>query len=280
MSLHLRVVVLAVIALIATTACNQAGSGDLLGRVRSQGYIRVSTDPNYAPQSFLNDAGELDGFDVDVAKEIGKRLNVEVRFETPEWDTITAGSWGDRWDISVGSMTILPERTLHLDFTQPYYYTPAQIAIMNDSTAQSIDDLAGQVACAGASTTYLYWIDGSLTLEQGGRVMRDPPTGMTSTTLPTDAECAQAMAAGRTEFTVWISSLTTVDGAIAEGLPLRKVGTPIFYEPLAVAFDKGGPAHAQLLAEVDRIVGQMHSDGTLSGLSTKWFGGVDFTKAQ
>src|SRR3546814_9725822 len=56
-------------------------------------------------QSFLNDKNEMDGFDVDVGKEIAKRLGAELKIVTPSWDIITAGNWGGRWDMSVGSMT-------------------------------------------------------------------------------------------------------------------------------------------------------------------------------
>ena len=68
-------------------------AGDLLDAVTAAGKLLVSTDPNYAPQSFLNDKGELDGFDVEVAKEVAKRLGVEVEFVTPDWDMITGGNW-------------------------------------------------------------------------------------------------------------------------------------------------------------------------------------------
>ncbi|HVM29229.1 MAG TPA: transporter substrate-binding domain-containing protein [Candidatus Limnocylindrales bacterium] len=308
MSVHVRAMALAIVALLMLSACQPGaeptpgqtpgdtpaaqtpggspaqtpggGGEDLLDRIREQGYIRISTDPNYAPQSFINEEGEYDGFDVAVAREIAERLGVEVRFETPEWDAITAGSWGDRWDVSVGSMTVTEERMEVLDFTQPYYYTPAQLAVLEDHPAQSIDELAGEVVCAGEATTYVFWIEGTLNLGEGGVVDREPPEGMTSTTLPTDAECAQAMRAGRTEFTVWMSSLTTVDEAISQGMPLRKIGEPVFYEPLAAAFDRGGPEHSELLAEIDRIIGEMHEDGTLSRLSEEWFDGVDYTTTQ
>ncbi|NOZ50564.1 MAG: transporter substrate-binding domain-containing protein, partial [Chloroflexi bacterium] len=77
----------------------------MLDQVLESGKLVVSTDPNYAPQSFLNDAGELDGFDVNVAKEVAKRLGVKVEFVTPDWDMITGGNWSKRWDVSIGSMT-------------------------------------------------------------------------------------------------------------------------------------------------------------------------------
>ncbi len=108
-------------------------AGDLLETIRERGEIVVSSDPNYEPQSFLDADGELIGFDVDVATEIADRLGVDVRFETPEWDAITAGSWSGRWDISVGSMTMTVPRKEVLSFTQPYYYTPAALAASDSS---------------------------------------------------------------------------------------------------------------------------------------------------
>ena len=81
-------------------------AGGLLAKVLTAKKLVVSTDPNYAPQSFLKSDGTFEGFDIDVATEIAKRLGVAVAFETPNWDTITAGKWGGRWDVSVGSMTI------------------------------------------------------------------------------------------------------------------------------------------------------------------------------
>ena len=103
--------------------------------IEEKGTLTVSTDPAYPPQSELNeDTGEYEGFDIDVATEIAKRLDVEIAWEAPAWDTIIAGNWNGRWDVSVGSMTITPERAEVLDFTPPYYYTPAAIAVHEDNT--------------------------------------------------------------------------------------------------------------------------------------------------
>jgi polar amino acid transport system substrate-binding protein len=69
-----------------------------------------------------------------VATEIASRLGVEVEWETPEWTAITSGGWSDRWDMSVGSMTVTPERAEVLDFTPAYYYTPASVAVPTTAT--------------------------------------------------------------------------------------------------------------------------------------------------
>src|SRR5512141_2048085 len=90
--------------------------GGLLDKVMKAGTLVVSTDPNYAPQSIQNSDGSYSGFDIDVATEIAKRLGVKVSFTTPTWAAITAGGWGGRWDVSVGSMTITADRQKILDF--------------------------------------------------------------------------------------------------------------------------------------------------------------------
>lgn len=262
---------------LATTVCQSLPTGadsDLLGTVCGRGKIVMSTDPAYPPQSVLdpNSPSGYSGFDIDVGTEIARRLGVSIDFVTPKWEVITAGSWNGRWDFSVGSMTITSARQKILDFTQPYYYTPAQLAVRSDSGITSPDGLAGKVICVGAQTTYLDWING--TLDFGTESPQtQPPAGATATTLDTDRDCPVAWQAGRHDFDGWLSSSTTVAQAVKDGLPVTPVGDPVFYEPLAVAFDKSAPKPPDLLLQaVDQIVGQMHADGTLSAFSNKWFG--------
>jgi polar amino acid transport system substrate-binding protein len=286
------------IASLVLTACGGGGGGasDLLGDITTRGYILVSTDPNYEPQSFLNtDAArpgdtkcpsdaltttEMQGFDIDVAKAIGTALGVETCFATPSWDIITAGNWADKWDVSVGSMTITTDRQKVIDFSVPYYYTPAIVAVAADSNFTSLDQLNGQALCAATSTTYESWLNkdmGALGLPESSIYAQAPD--VTIVTLETDQECAQAIAAGRTEFVGYVTSETVVDANIAAGMPVKKLGSPVYSEDLAAAFDKSSSLDtASLRAKVDETITAMHADGTLSELSLQWFG-VDLTQA-
>ncbi len=246
-------------------------AGGLLDKVLKAGVLVVSTDPNYAPQSVKNPDGTFSGFDIDVATEVAKRLGVKVQFVTPDWSLITAGSWSGRWDASVGSMTITADREKVLDFSPPYYFTPAQMTASKASGITTIDGLAGKSICAGEATTYLDWLQGKK-LDFGTlSPTTTPPAGIKTVSLKTDAECPQTWAAGRNDFQGWLSSSTTVDGAIAAGLPVVKVGDPVYFEPLAIALDKSGPNDADFLTALDAIVTSMHQDGTLTQLSQKWF---------
>ncbi len=297
--LHIVISVL-VAAAFVLTACGGGATEapkDLLGQIQARGTIIVSTDPNYAPQSVLKadgkrtegtkcasdqlTPGELEGFDVDVAVELGKRLGVETCFVTPGWDTITAGSWADKWDISVGSMTITTARQKALYFTTPYYYTPAQFAAAADSGIATLEDLNGKAICVGVSTTYESWLNhdlASLGLPESS-IYAQPPENVTVVPLESDQDCAQAIAAGRPEFQIYFTSDTVVDSNIANGLPVVKVGSPAYSEDLAVAIDRTHKLDAtSLVSKLDEAVKAMHSDSTLTNLSNEWFG-ADLTQA-
>jgi len=286
---------LAIVLALVLAACGggQAPAEDLLADIEARGYIISATDPNYEPQSFLNTEGErpadtlcpedtlteaeMQGFDVDVAKEIATRLGVEICFATPDWDIVTAGGWADKWDFHVGSMTAKPPRPDVLFFTNAYYAPTAVIAVGVDSTYESIDDLANTALCVGTATTYEDWLNGILELAAED-IYAQPPAGVTVVSLPTDQECAQALAAGRTDFVGYVTSKTVVDANIAAGMPVRILGEPVFMEKNRVAFDKASAFdNTSLIEAIDLIVLDMHADGTLSQLSIEWLG-ADLTQ--
>lgn len=293
------VLVVGILASLVLAACGAGATAepqDLLEAIKQRGYILVSTDPNYEPQSFLNTEGtrpsdtkcpsdalttaEMQGFDVDVAKAIGDALGVETCFATPAWDAITAGNWADKWDLSVGSMTITTDRLKILDFSIPYYYTPAVIAVRADSGITDLAGLEGQSLCVGTATTYDQWLNHDmegLGLPEASIYAQAP--NVTVVPLETDQECAQAIAAGREDFVGYVTSGTVVDANIAAGFPVVKLGSPVYSEDLAAAFDKSSSLPIDTLrAEVDKLFTAMHADGRLSELSNQWFG-ADLTQS-
>lgn len=267
----------------ATTApgSDTATSGDLLADVKSRGTLRVSTDSNYAPQSFRTPDGSWEGFDIEVAREIAKRLGVEVEFLDISFDVITAGSWNGRWDVNIGSMTVTAPRKEVLLFSTPYYYTPAAFAVHQDSTAASVTDLGGKKVGIGAATTYLDYLSGSLSLE-GEEIITQAPEGATQQVYDTDALALQDLALGNgTRLDAVLTALPTIDNAIKNNQPLKVLGEPVYYEALAVALDKTSALNSQTLAdEISRIVEEMRADGTLTRLSNEFYGVDIATKAE
>lgn len=258
-------------------ATSSFGANDVLGEILAAGVIKVSTDANYAPQSFLNDKGELEGFDISVAKEVAKRLGVKVKFVTPDWDLITAGKWGKRWDLSIGSMTPTVERMNALYFTMPYYSTPAQFAVHKDNTTiKSLKDLAGKHIGVGTETTYDRYINKDLELV-GVKIDYQDWSAGKITTYPTDANAIEDLALGDG---VRIDAVITAKPTIFEamktgcggGCPLKMLGEPVYYEILSFALDKSRPNSEPLLKKLNEILTSMYKDGTLKDLSMQFYG--------
>ncbi|MEM8530818.1 MAG: transporter substrate-binding domain-containing protein [Chloroflexota bacterium] len=252
------------------------GSGDLLSEVQGRGTLLVATDSNYAPQSFKNPDDTWEGFDIDVAREIANRLGVEIEFLDISFDVVTAGSWNDRWDINVGSMTVTPERQESLIFTAPYYYTPAAFTVHADSTASSLEDLASLTIGVGAATTYSDYLEGGLTLVDE-EILTEPPAAEIQV-YDTDLLAIQDLALGDgARLDAALTALPTIQNAIDEGQPIKVLGDPVYYEQLAVALDQSSSFDPQTLAdEISQIVEEMRSDGTLTELSNQYYG-VDIT---
>jgi polar amino acid transport system substrate-binding protein len=266
-----------------TGSMSESPAGDdLLARIMEDGVIRVSTDPAYPPQSSLNeDTGEYEGFDIDVATEIATRLGVDIAWETPAWNALVAGGWSDRWDMSVGSMTVTAERAEVLYFADAYYFTPASVAVNEDNTsvADLETDLDGATIGVCGSCTYDFFLQ--KTLDIPGYTFDFIIDDADIQTYDTDSTAIQDLSLGDgVRLDAVISSKTTLEGAINKGKPIKLVGDPVFYEPLAVAFDKSAPLEASSLVEkVNSIIAEMHADGTLTELSMKWYD-EDFTQAQ
>jgi polar amino acid transport system substrate-binding protein len=274
----MRIWIAAAVAALGLASVQTADAGAVLDRVKERGVLRVATDPAYPPQSSQRPDGSFEGFDIDVATEIAKRLGVAVEFVTPAWEIITAGRWGDRWDISVGSMTPTKERAEVLDFPAIYYYTPASFVVHEQCPYQSLEELNGKVIGTCGACTYDFYLRHDLEIDAEGV----PPFEYRVTpgeirTYETDTNVFDDLRLGcGVRLDAGISALPTIQEAIKAGYPLKVLGDPVFYEPLAVAIDKGDPEFA---AEIARIVKEMHEDGTLSKLSIKWYG-VDLTRVQ
>ncbi|MET4805504.1 ABC transporter substrate-binding protein [Limibacillus sp. MBR-115] len=252
-----------------------AFAGATLDRVMAEKQLVMSSDPAYPPQSFLNDNNEMDGFDVDVGREIAKRLGVELKIITPAWEVITAGNWQGRWDMSVGSMTPTTQRAEVLDFPAIYYYVPAAFAVHKDSSAQSLADLNGKTIGVCGGCTYEAYLNKNLVIDAVGtpEFTYDVDAGEIRS-YETDTNAFDDLRLGDgTRLDAVMSALPTIMEAIKNNYPLRVVGEPGFYEPLAVATDKGDD---EFNAKIAEAVQAMHDDGTLAALSEKWYG-VDYT---
>ena len=267
----------AVLSIALFSISMSAKAGDVYDYIKLDNEIIVATDANWAPFSYIDDDGVMQGFDVDVAREIAKRMGVEVRFITPAWDVITAGNWNTRWDLSVGSMTPTESRSEVLNFPATYYYTPAVFAVHEDSTL-TVPQLSGKTICTTAASTWEMYLQGDLDMLNAPAFTYDVTPG-TITSLVDGAACLDDVRLGAgVRNDGMMDSLPMVLEAIDADYPIKVLGDPGFYEPLSLATDKQYD-DPELDAELARIITEMQKDYTLSLLSIQHFKNADGSSA-
>lgn len=260
---------LSVAALAMTTA---AHAGATLDRVMEKKAMVVATNSGWPPQSYLDDNNEMVGFDIDVSKEIAKRLGVDVSFETPDWATLTGGRWQGRYDLGVGSVTPTKARAQVIDFVGIYYFSPYVYVLHKDSTAKLVDDLKGKIIGVETATTSEDFINRRLEIDAPGlppiEYKLEPGEVRTfaDSMLPFD----DLRLGDGVRLDAVIAPEQTALNAIKNGYPLRILeGEYAFREPLVVIAEKVDP---EWTAKVGGIIDEMKKDGTLGALTTKWYG--------
>ena len=247
---------------IATKILGHAPTG-LAAKIVGADQVIVANDANYPPQSSIDKTtGKMVGFDVDAANKMGELLGLKVVFKNPAWETIPAGLQQGRFDVSIGSMTITPERKKALDFTDPYYYTSGQVFVKKGG--QQItgpQDLNGKKVGVGAATTYYDYLKAN--------------TKADVKTYQTDADAFPDLANGNLDFVM--TAGPTGQQAILSGQPFEFSGKPLYYEDLAFALKQGEP---DWLAMLNYTVQTLHQDGSLTAMSKKWYNGMDLTVKQ
>jgi len=256
----------------ALAMATAAHAGATLDRVTEKKAMVVATNSGWPPQSYLDDSNEMVGFDIDVSKEIAKRLGVEVSFETPDWATLTGGRWQGRYDLGVGSVTPTKARAQVIDFVGIYYFSPYVYVLHKDSTAQSVDDLKGKIIGVETATTSEDFINRRLEIDAPGL----PPVeyklepGEVRTFADSMLPFDDLRLGPGVRLDAVIAPEQTALNAIKNGYPLRILeGDYAFREPLVVIAEKVDP---EWTAKVGGIIEEMKKDGTLSSLTTKWYG--------
>lgn len=278
-----------------TPASEEPAAADLLSIVQQRGKLIVSTDPAYPPQSELvagveppadtkctgdeRPANQFTGFDIDVAVAIAEKLGVEACFVTPDWTLITAGGWAGRWDLSIGSMTITPERMRNLYFTQPYYTTPAAFFVHQDNTTfTQPSDLSGRRVGVCTGCTYESYLDGTLSIP--GETIEFVVSDAQIVGYDTDVPALEDLALGDgVRLDAVLTAQPTGLTYIQNGGPLKQLGEPVYFEYLAGAIDKSAPNDTTAFREaVTKAIQELHAEGVLLALSEKYYG-IDLTTA-
>lgn len=230
-------------------------SDDLLKKVKDEGKLLVGTEGTYPPFTFHDDKGELTGFDVEVAKEVAKRLGVEAEFMETQWDAIFAGLDAKRFDMIANQVGIRADRQEKYDFSDPYITSAAVLITHKDNNdIKAFEDIKGLKAAQSMTSNYA-----ELSKSFGAEI-----TGVEGFN-----QAIELIASKRVDVTI-NDKLSFLDFKKQKpDAAVKVVATSDDASQSGLMFRKGSET---LIEEVNKALADMIEDGTYLEISEKWFG--------
>jgi len=212
--------------------------------------IRMGTEGAYPPYNLINDAGEIDGFEIELGNELCKRAELKCEWVANEWDSIIPNLVSGNYDTIMAGMSITDERDEVIDFTQEYY--PADPSTF---VAVSADlELKGAVIAAQTST-----IQSSYVASMDGVTLVEFATGEETIAAVKNGE-ADAVLADKAFLAPFVAES---GGALAFAGEDVMIGGGV---GMGVR-----ESDAELKAKFDTAIASMKADGSLNELIVKWF---------
>jgi lysine-arginine-ornithine-binding protein len=234
------------------------------GGVARADTIRIGTEGSYPPFNFVDKAGNLQGFDIDIAKALCARMAAECAFVTQDYEGMVPALAAGRYDAIVASLWITDERKQKVDFTKSYYQPPARFA-MRKSAAP--DDDVSPAALKGKTL-------GAQSSSVHANYLQDVYKDSVIRLYGTQEEANAALAAGKLDAV--LADATSVWRWMSqspEGRCCAFVGPPVkdpkwFGEGVAIGVRKGDTA---LKERFDKAIDAIVADGTYKAINAKYF---------
>jgi len=223
--------------------------------------FRFATEGAYPPFNYVDAASQPQGFDVDIARALCAKMQVDCVIVVQDWDGIIPGLLANKYDAVIASMQSTPERAKSVDFTDRYYSSELALAVKKESKPHNIapETLKGLRIGAQAGTAMAAYSEDHYI-----------PAGVNIWFYPTAEEVNMDMLIGR------------LDGMVQEKFPLfdwlKKGGRDccrlLGYaqgtsEPISIAVRKNSDA---LKARLNQAIADIRADGTYQKISAKYFG--------
>jgi polar amino acid transport system substrate-binding protein len=237
-----------------------------LYRAKQRGRLVVALEPEFRPFEYVDEkSAELVGFDVDLARILGREMKVEVEFLRVKWESIIASLLTGKADLIISGMTATPERALKVSYSDPYFSTVTCLLVSNRKApdVKGIADLdhEGRVVVVKQGTT------GDVAAHK-----RCPHARIVS--YPTENAAALEVAQGRAD--AFLYDLRSIENHHAKHPDTtRVVRTPVSIEPYAIACRKGDP---DTVAWLNLVLQHLRRDGRLKELHAKY--GLENAEAQ
>lgn len=225
--------------------------------------LRYCNEADFPPFSYKTPAGEVEGFDVDVANYICKHMGVDCEIVVQEWTGIIPALAAGKCDVIISSMTINEERKQKVLFSEPYYRSVYAVVAPKDlDISLTKEGLSGKTFCMFKASTGLKWLEThfgdvvEIKYYDGAEAIR------------TD------LLAGRCD--AWLETMPSIHGTVLSregGDKYHFVGEPMtdpqwFGQGVGIAVRQG---EDELIGKINAAVEAMYQDGTFKQINDKYF---------
>lgn len=235
-------------------AAGQMPAGSTMARIAQRGRLIAGVDQNSYLMGFRNSfTGEIEGFDVDVARQIAKAVFGDEK--KVQFKVVTAAEripmlQRGEVDVVVRTMTITCDRLKDVDFSQVYYQAGQRVLVRRNSGITGVEGLADKRVCVASGSTSL-----------GNVVNR----AKTTVSVPNWTDCLVMLQQGQTDA---ISTDDTILAGLAVQDPYTEVvGARFTDESYGVGIPKG---QEDLVRFVNGVLERMRADGTWGAIYQRW----------
>lgn len=243
--------------------CGQnVATTDQYESIQEEGKFVVGLDDTFAPMGFRNNEGDIVGFDIDLATEVGKRLGLDVEFQAIDWALKETELNSGNIDAIWNGYTITEEREEQVDFSNPYLENSQIIIVLDDSPIQTKEDLAGKVVAAQQSSSAVDAVkaDPSNIIDQFA--------DQEMVVYPSNNDVFNDLASGRSEAIVVDETLGRYYMRQNADIQYRVLEDHFGEEEYAVGFRRGDDTFTE---SVNTALEEMKTDGTFDEIYAKWF---------
>jgi len=245
--------------LFAAGSKEQSGVDDSLEKVMKKGKFIMGLDDSFPPMGFRNEKGEIVGFDVDLAKEVAKRMGVELVLQPIDWNAKEQELNTGNIDCIWNGFTITPERKEAMNFTPPYVSNAQVVVVKENSPYTTLASLAGKSVGFQAGSSAGDAIDNSPEFKASVKSFVEFKENLTGLM---DLEIGGIDA-------LVVDLLVANDNIRRSGKPFRILEESLAPESYGIGFRKNDKALADKVWE--QLL-SMKADGTLARIAIEWFG--------
>ena len=213
-----------------------------------------ATDATWPPLEYIDESGNLTGFEVELVPMIGEKVGVKMEAKNIPWDTIFAGLANGQYDGVASGVSVTEERKKTMDFSTPILEAGQVIIVKKSSTVKGIDDIKNLKIGVQIGTT------GDLVLDNYDVIRKQyDDIGL----------ALQDMLNGNIDACV-CDSLIASDFVLANpnySDKLKVAGSAFTQEDIAIAVKKG---NKELLDLVNKGIAELKADGSYDKLKAKW----------